>query len=69
MFLWIVMAKATDVKILWCKICKHNVNMSLFPRAHVCVDGHTIIRSIAKLLFTHLSTAEKIKKMNEMYNK
>lgn len=35
-----------------------NIVRSLLPRAHVCVDGHTVICSIAKLLFTNFSTAD-----------
>lgn len=41
-------------------LCVKFVNMvrSLLPRAHVCVDGHTVICSVAKLLFTNFSTVE-----------
>lgn len=30
---------------------------SLFPGAHVCINGHTVVRSVAQLLLTYLCTA------------
>lgn len=31
---------------------------SLFPRTHICVNGHAVIGSIAQLLFTYLGTRD-----------
>lgn len=32
---------------------------SLFPRAHVCVDGHAVVGSIAQLLLANFCTVGK----------
>jgi len=31
---------------------------SLFPRTHICVNGHTVVGGIAQLLFTHLGSRD-----------
>lgn len=31
---------------------------SLFPRTHICVNGHAVIGSIAQLLFTYLGSRD-----------
>lgn len=34
------------------------VATSLFPRTHICVNGHAVIGSIAQLLFTYLGSRD-----------
>lgn len=42
-----------------CKVCsvKQQQQRSLFPRAHVCVNGHTVVRSVTQFLLTDFCAA------------
>lgn len=40
-----------------CKVCSVSSKGSLFPGAHVRVNGYTVVRSVTQLLLTNFSAA------------